>query len=404
MTEAHELQALFVLVAVSVLGPLLAVRIRLPAAVILIIAGVALGPGGTGLLSDTPTVGFLSELGFLVLMFIAGMEIDFESIRLAGARALLVPGAAMLLVFGTAAVAGRLLRLPGIEILVISATSVGMPLAVLQEAGVLRSPLGKHVMLTASVGEFLCIVGIVAFEVFVGEGGFGVPLVLQLLKLIVLFIAAALTIRWARAVVWWHPEPFRRIILHHDVAELGVRTSLLIMLAFVVLVSLAGVEPILGAFIGGALVSFVLREKRFLEDKIAALGNGLFIPIFFVVVGMRFDPSLLDRAALVHAAILVGLAGAVKLGPALLLAPGGLGLRDRVAAGFLLAAPLTLVVAIAEVGVRLKVLEPADHASFVLVALVLSIIFPILFRITRRRPVVADAAAVTAAATPGSAK
>jgi Kef-type K+ transport system membrane component KefB len=393
MTERHDLVILLVLVTVSVMGPLVAGRLRLPAAVLLIVAGVLLGPGGIGIVHDSVTVAFLSELGFLVLMFIAGMEIDFDAIRLAGPRALSVPGGAMLLVFAAAVLAGRLLRLPGIEVLVISATSVGMPLAILQEFGATRSAFGKHVMLTASVGEFFSIVAIVAFEIYGREGGFGLSLVLHLLKVVMLFVTAATAIRWARAVVWWHPDPFRRIVEQRDVAELGVRTGLFVMLAFVVLVSIVGVEPILGAFIGGALVAFVLREKRVLEEKIAALGNGLFIPIFFFVIGVRFDPALLDRPTLVRALVLVLLAGAVKLLPSLVVAPRGFRLRERVASGFLLAAPLTLVVAIAEVGRKLGLLAPAEHASLVLVALVLSVVYPVLCRIVRGADVTEDAPA-----------
>jgi Kef-type K+ transport system membrane component KefB len=153
------------------------------------------------------------------------------------------------------------------------------------------------------------------------------------------------------------------------------------MFAFVVIAASLGVEAILGAFIAGALVAFVLREKSTLESKIAALGHGLFIPIFFIVVGVRFDPRLLDMGAIRDAAVLVVVAAAVKIVPTLIFAPLELGVRARLAAGSLLAAPLTLVVAVAAIGRRLGVLDEAREASFVLLALSLSIGFPIVFRV-----------------------
>ncbi len=382
---AHShLATYFILLLLSVLAPALAVRVRLPAAVLLILAGIASGPAGLRWLEDTPTVALLSELGFLVLMFVAGMEIDFESLRSAGAKQLALPSLCVMGFVGVAAAFGIWRNLSVLELLIVSASSVGMPLAVLQESGRLQTPLGRHVMLTASLGEFVSILGITGYELFseqatLAHRGFNV------LKVIVLFAGSALLIRWARAAVWWKPEPFRRLTQHHDVAELGLRTGLLVMFGFVVVAATLGVEAILGAFIAGALVAFVLREKHALEAKIGALGHGLFIPIFFIVVGVRFDPRLLTLPAVRDALVFVVIVAIVKLLPTLVFSPRELGLRARFAAGSLLAAPLTLVVAIAAIGRRLGAIDAAHEASFLLLAILLSVGFPVVFRIVAGR-------------------
>lgn len=377
----HEaLRALLVLAIVIVVGPALAFRIRLPAAVVLIVMGIAVGPAGVGWVDpDQHAVALLSELGFLVLMFIAGMEIDFPVLRVAGARALAAPSLTVLGFAALAIACGRLLGRPIIDVLMLTATSVGMPIAVLQESGTLGTPLGRHVLLTASLGEFASIVAITFFEVFTRDAS-ALERALRIGKVALLFVVGALLIRWARALVWWHPEPFRRLVRRRDVAELGVRTGMLLMFGFVVLSALLGVEAILGAFLGGALVSFVLHEKAVLEAKIAALGQGLFVPIFFVVVGVRFDPTLLDATALRTAGVLVVATGVVKVASAMVFAPRELGARERLASGSLLAAPLTLVVALAAIGRRLGALDERGEASYVLVALALSVLFPIGFR------------------------
>jgi Kef-type K+ transport system membrane component KefB len=374
-----QLGTVLILVLLSVVSPALAVRARLPAAVLLIVAGIIFGPAGLGWVADAGPVAFLAQLGFLILMFVAGMEIDFESLRRAGGRALLLPSMTVLGFFGVAAAFGIARNLPMLDLLVVSASSVGMPLAVLQETSQLPRPIGRYVLLTASIGEFVSILGITGYELFAEEASLGHRGV-KLLKVLLLFAVAALLIRWARALVWWRPEPFRRLIQHHDVAELGVRTGLLVMFGFVVIAESLGVEAILGAFIAGALVAFVLREKLVLESKIAALGHGLFIPIFFIVVGVRFDPRLLDVDAVREALVLFLIVAAVKVVPALAFAPRALGLRDRLAAGSLLAAPLTLVVAIASIGRHLGVVSAAREASLVLLAISLSVAFPVAFR------------------------
>jgi Kef-type K+ transport system membrane component KefB len=374
-----DLAALLMLLGISVAAPIAALRLRLPAAVVLMLAGALVGPAGLGFLELVPSVAFVAELGFLVLMFMAGMEIDFESIRAAGRAALLVPTLVVIGIFAVALVAAKLVGLGSIETLVISAISVGMPLAVLQETGRGATPLGRHIMLTASIGEFFCILAITGLEV-VSSHGTGVVMLGKVLKVAALFLVSAMLIRWARALVWWHPKVFRRLIEHHDVAELGVRVGLVIMLGFVAMAAIAGVEPILGAFIGGALVGFVLRQKHSLEGKIGALGNGLFIPIFFVVVGARFDATTLDARGVGDALVLAALAGASKVLPSLIFARRGTSLRDRAAAGSLLSAPLTLVVAIGTIGRELELIDARKHASILLVGMLVSVVFPILFR------------------------
>jgi Kef-type K+ transport system membrane component KefB len=324
-----------------------------------------------------------------MLMFVAGIEIDFESIREAGARALVLPVTSVLGFFGVAAAIGIWRNLSVLELLIVSASSVGMPLAVLQETGQLQRPLGRYVLLTASIGEFVSILGITGYEVF-AQNASGLHRAFTLIKVISLFVGSALLVRWARAAVWWRPEPFRRLIQHHDVAELGVRSGLLVLFAFVLLAAGLGVEPILGAFIAGSLMAFVLREKTILESKIAALGQGLFIPIFFIAVGIRFDPRVLDGGATREALILAGVVIAVKLIPSLIFAPRTLGLRDRVAAASLPAAPLTLIVAIAAIGIRLGAIRERQQASFVLLAIMLSLGFPALFRFAVRSPPESD--------------
>ncbi len=374
---------LLLLLSASIVGPLAAVRLRLPTAVVLILLGMAMGPAGIGVLRENNIVAFLSEFGLLLLLFMVGMEIDFDSLRTAGTSALIVP---LLVVAGIFAVGfGSLgvLGLGGVGILVVSAVAVGMPLAVLKETGLDTAPIGRHVMLTASLGEFFCILGITALELL-SSGSLGIHTVIHVAKVTALFVVSTLAIRWLRALVWWYPEPLRRLIGHHDVAELGVRVGLAIMLVFVVLSALAGVEAILGAFIGGALLGVVLRQKHALEAKIAALGNGLFIPIFFIVVGARFDARALDLPSVKRAFLVATVAVCAKVLPSLMFAKRQTPFRFRFASGLLLSAPLTLVVAISSIGRNLGKIDGQTQTSLVLSGVLVSMICPTLFKLIVR--------------------
>lgn len=381
MQGQETIVELAALVGVTVVGPLVAPRLRMPTAVLLIGLGLAIGPVGAELVKEGPIVGFLSELGFMILMFIAGMEIDFNELRKAGARAFVAPSL-MVGGVGVAALALALwLELSVVEGLIVGALSVGMPLAVLQETDTLKTDLGSRIMITVSLGEFVTIVAVIIFEMGVLHG-FGLDLAISLAKVVGLFVGSVMAIRWARALVWWYPDAFSRILATRDVAELGVRVGLLVMLAFVLLCGLLHVEAILGAFIAGLLIAFVLRERHTLEHKIAALGHGLFIPVFFVVIGVRFDPRVLDAPALERAGLLIGAVAAAKLGAALLFMGGRqFGFLHRIAAGSLYAAPLTLVVAIGAIGEHLGVLEGAAAASVIVVAIAPAVVFPILYKL-----------------------
>ena len=178
-------------------------------------------------------------------MFMAGLEIDFTTIRAAGPRSLGVPSLVVVGIAICTLLSARLLGLGPVQALAVSAMSVGLPLATLKETGHAATPLGRHIMLTASLGEFAVILAITGVEL-AEDGAASLHTLLRIAKIGALFTLCALALRFARALVWWYPQRFRRLIDHHDVAELGVRVGLFIMLAFVAISSLAGVESILG--------------------------------------------------------------------------------------------------------------------------------------------------------------
>ena len=380
-----ELVSLLVLLAGSLAMPILSGRLRLPSAVLLIGYGVAIGPHALDLLPSRALLGFLAEVGFIVLMFLAGLEIDFNSIRAKGARPLAMLLAVCAAPFGRASAAAAGLGQPPVVGLALGATSVGLPLAVLREGGRLRTPLGQQVLLLGSVGEFLTVIGMTLFY-FLTRDGLSLALVWGLAKLLGLLLAAGALLRLLLAAAWWRPERVAALVALDDGAEIGVRAALLLAVGFAALAVLAGVESIVGAFLAGALTAFVLRGKAVLEQKLAAVGHGLLVPIFFVAVGVGFDPGVIDGPNLALAGTLVLATFAARLPPVLVLLRGGLGGRDLLALVALLSAPLTLVVAIAALGRDLGLLDAAAHGSLLLLAVGAGVLFPILFRLLARPP------------------
>jgi len=176
-------------------------------------------------------------------------------------------------------------------------------------------------------------------------------------------------------------------VREEDPSELGVRFGFVLMLGLAALAAWVGLEAILGAFLAGLLFSYVFRERGALETKLVALGQGFFVPIFFIHVGVTFEWSELgDGATLGRALIVLGVASLVaKLVPSALLLFLGLHFRAVVAGAFLLATPLTLLVAIAALGREMDVIDASTSAAVILLAIVTGVVFPTLFKLIAPR-------------------
>lgn len=379
---------LFLLVVGAALAPVLARRLGVPEAVLQIGYGIIIGLFGVGHgASGHEVLHLLAELGFILLMFGAGLEIDFDAIERGGKAGVIIGGAVAAGFLVVSAWLVFAFGLPVFYVVVLSATSVGLGVAVLREQGLLSAPVGQTMLLVGSIGEFITLIAMTVFQVAI-QVGVSVQLVLDLGKLAALFIAGGLFLRYLRAWSWWHPGVFARVFEVHDASEVGVRAALVACLAFTALAVALGVEAILGSFIAGAVFRAVFREVHVLEHKMSALSSGFFIPIFFIGVGVSFDLSALSMSGLGKAAILGALIVVARLIPSALLVRAELGPRDAAGVALLLGAPLTLLVAIAKLGRDLGVLDEANTSALVLLAILLSVVLPVGFRaLYRERPV-----------------
>lgn len=210
----------------------------------------------------------------------------------------------------------------------------------------------------------------------------------EILKALFLFVVAYSILAVLRLVVWWFPLHFQRWVDVEDPSEVGVRAGFVLMLSLAALSGWVGLEAILGAFLAGALFSFVFRDKGVLETKLSAVGQGFFVPLFFINVGVSFDASALDdlSSLLKGLGVLAGASLAATWIPVFLLMLVGFSLRQVASSAFLLAAPLTLLVAVASMGHELGVLDDKMSSEVILLAIVTGIVFPTIFKLLYPRP------------------
>ena len=368
--------ALILVAAGAFLLPMAGTRAGVPAVVLEIIFGILIGPV-FGIVEETELLSQLGELGFLLLMFLSGFEIDLRLFERRGLGQIAV-GA---MVFGLTLIGGylfsQLLDLGLFLMLILATTSVGLVVPTLRSTRRMNTRMGQAILVSALLADFLTLLGVTILAV-VEERGAGI----QLLKIPGFFVFVAVALMLLRWSVWWHPERFRRLFEQDDPEELGIRAALALMLVFVGISMLFSIEPILGAFLAGTVFAVVFRQSSGLETKLKGFSYGFLIPVFFINVGIRFDLEAMQTpGAVVLTLQLIGAAFVVKIVPALLLVLRRLTLRESLASGFLLSARLSLILAVAELGVRLGVIDLTLQAEIILLTAVTTTLAPILFKL-----------------------
>ena len=366
--------------------PLIARRIGLPAVVLEILFGVLIGPQVLGLIgSATTSEGFilvLAELGLFLLMFLAGFEIDFASLEREG-RGPIIFGLgyfALIVVlswFGLGLVGLETMNQQIFLTLLISAASVGIIVPALRATGRTSTRQGQITMVVGVLAEFIAATGVIVFSVWL-ENGWGVELLA-----VPVFVVVLLASLWVmKTIAWWYPDRAEKLFASHDPDEMGIRFSFALLFVFIGLSLALGMDPILGAFMAGAILAFVFRNSGDLEQRLSGFAYGFLIPVFFISVGVQFPlDALADREVLMAAIGIIVVAVAAKMIPAPLLMLRGLSLRDSLGSGILLAGQLSVIIALAAVGVANGVIDEGIAAGAVLLVGVTAILSPVLFKV-----------------------
>ncbi len=371
----HAVSVIVIALAAFLL-PIAAGRLRLPAVVLEITFGIVIGHSVLDLIPGSEVMDYLAELGFILLMFLAGFEVDFGRLRRQGVNRIATGTLVFALTLALSAWFAWVLELGPFVTLLLATTSVGLVVPTLRNTRQSTTSLGQTILVCALLADFLTLIGATLFAMVHARGvGW------HLLNFPVLFLSMALLLLVLKRFAWWYPEKFERLFTADDPEEMGIRASLAMMFVFVGVSYLLGVEPILGAFLAGTAFALVFRHRGQLERKLAGFAYGFFVPIFFIHVGIHFDMrELLEPGVFVAALLLLGAAVAVKVLPALVLVTRRFTFRESLSAGVLLSARLSLVIAVATLGTRLGLLDPALESQVILLAVVTSVIAPTLFR------------------------
>lgn len=390
MDQHASVLSLLVVVIVAFITPIILHRLRLhyiPVVVGEIIMGIIIGKSGFDLVAEDVWLGTLSTLGFLFLMFLSGLEIDFSAFlnsknKHESSNGKKEPNpffVAICIFLGIFAVSAGLswlfvwagfIQNAFLMTLIISTISLGVVVPTLKEAHIMKTPIGQIILLVAVIADLATMILLAVF-VSLYQGGHG-----NTWLLLVLFAGGVGLYFIAKRFKNRHYTE----ALSTSTVQIGTRAVFALIIVLVGLSETVGAENILGAFLAGVLVS-LLAPNQELIHKLDSFGYGFLIPIFFVMVGVKLnlwtlfgDPKLLIMIPLLLTGLLFS-----KLLPAYLLKIW-YDTRKVVASGFLLTSTLSLVIAAAAIGENLKIITSQMSGALILAAVITSIIAPVIFK------------------------
>ncbi len=353
--------------------------LRIPAVVAEIGLGIAVGPHGLGWVEIDAPVEIVALLGLAFLLFLAGLELDVRQLRsrrLRLAAAGFGMSVALALVVGYGMQAAGLVDAPMLVAVALIATSLGVVVPVLKDAGEAGGELGQLVIAAASIADFGAIVLLSVF--FTGEQGSASSQLILIALFAALVVLVALSLSSAERSSRLHGA---LLALMDTTAQIRVRGAWLLLAGMVALAGELGLELILGAFAAGAMLAIVDRDDAMthplLHQKLEAAGYGIFIPAFFVVSGMRFDLEALTSSgsALAQVPLFLLALLLVRGLPALTYRPL-VGDTPARAAGLLQATSLPFIVTATMIGTELRLVQADTAAALVSAGMLSVLLFP----------------------------
>ena len=388
--EHASVASLVIVVTIAFLIPVILHRLRLqviPVVVAEIIAGIIIGKSGFNIVQFDIWLETLSLLGFIFLMFLSGLEIDFSAFMSKKKKALLpngkqepnaflVASLIFVFVFGLSYLLSLMFVALGyissafLMTLIISTISLGVVVPTLKEATLMNKAIGQIILLVAVIADLVTMILLAVFVSLYSQDGGNTWLIL------ILFAVGIL--------IYFLGKHFRERsyfeTMTRGTIQIDTRAIFTLIILLVALSETVGAENILGAFLAGVLVSLLSPNPEMVK-KLDSFGYGFLIPIFFVMVGVDLDIwSLFEDSKVLLLIPLLFLALLIsKVLPSLIL-KRWYDWKTTIGAGFLLTSTLSLVIAAVAIGERIGIIDTQLASALILVAVISCIVTPIVFK------------------------
>ena len=309
----------------------------------------------------------IAEVGFLYLMFLAGMEVDLKQItkspKIVIQKSMLFLG--LMAVFSISS--GLIFHLNTITIISMPLISIGI-LATLSKTYGKEESWIRMAFIAGVLGE---IISIAVLTIFDAASTTGVNLTLiTKIGYLVLFIASVyLLYRLLHLLFWWFPELKNTLVPKFDTSDQDIRLAMALFFILIAVMLSLELELALGSFIAGVAISAFFHHEKKLEEKMSSLGFGFLVPLFFIHVGASFDLESLAVEGVVSGALLITFLMILSRILAAIVLKGISGSRDALLIALSLSMPLTLLVAVATIGYETKLLDLLSYYQLILASI-----------------------------------
>ncbi|HEA5882059.1 TPA: monovalent cation:proton antiporter family protein [Staphylococcus aureus] len=387
-----EFLSLVIVVLAAFLTPIIVNRLNinfLPVVVAEILMGIVIGNSFLNIVERDSILNILSTLGFLFLMFLSGLEIDFKAFKkdkrarqgqnddessIPGHLNLALTVFAFIMIISILlAYVFKWLGLVDdvlLMVIIISTISLGVVVPTLKEMNIMRTTIGQFILLVAVLADLVTMILLTVYGAINGQGGSTI----WLIGILVVFTA----ISYILGVQFKRMSFLQKLM--DGTTQIGIRAVFALIILLVALAEGVGAENILGAFLAGVVVSLLNPDEEMVE-KLDSFGYGFFIPIFFIMVGVDLNiPSLIkEPKLLIIIPILIVAFIISKLIPVMFIRRW-FDMKTTIASAFLLTSTLSLVIAAAKISERLNAISAETSGILILSAVITCVFVPIIFK------------------------
>ncbi|EKK3008800.1 TPA: cation:proton antiporter [Staphylococcus aureus] len=387
-----EFLSLVIVVLAAFLTPIIVNRLNinfLPVVVAEILMGIVIGNSFLNIVERDSILNILSTLGFIFLMFLSGLEIDFKAFKkdkrarqgqnddessIPGHLNLALTVFAFIMIISILlAYVFKWLGLVDdvlLMVIIISTISLGVVVPTLKEMNIMRTTIGQFILLVAVLADLVTMILLTAYGAINGQGGSTI----WLIGILVVFTA----ISYILGVQFKRMSFLQKLM--DGTTQIGIRAVFALIILLVALAEGVGAENILGAFLAGVVVSLLNPDEEMVE-KLDSFGYGFFIPIFFIMVGVDLNiPSLIkEPKLLIIIPILIVAFIISKLIPVMFIRRW-FDMKTTIASAFLLTSTLSLVIAAAKISERLNAISAETSGILILSAVITCVFVPIIFK------------------------
>lgn len=387
-----EFLSLVIVVLAAFLTPIIVNRLNinfLPVVVAEILMGIVIGNSFLNIVERDSILNILSTLGFIFLMFLSGLEIDFKAFKkdkrarqgqnddessIPGPLNLALTVFAFIMIISILlAYVFKWLGLVDdvlLMVIIISTISLGVVVPTLKEMNIMRTTIGQFILLVAVLADLVTMILLTVYGAINGQGGSTI----WLIGILVVFTA----ISYILGVQFKRMSFLQKLM--DGTTQIGIRAVFALIILLVALAEGVGAENILGAFLAGVVVSLLNPDEEMVE-KLDSFGYGFFIPIFFIMVGVDLNiPSLIkEPKLLIIIPILIVAFIISKLIPVMFIRRW-FDMKTTIASAFLLTSTLSLVIAAAKISERLNAISAETSGILILSAVITCVFVPIIFK------------------------